>query len=84
MELLTQILEDYMVVSIQLPNEIEQRLQYLSKKTGQSESFFISAAIRKHLDNLEDLYLSEEQKAEFKTDQSESIPIEEITKRYGL
>ena len=44
-------------VSIRLPNDVSTRLQDLAQLTGRSETFYMIEAIRKHLDELEDVYL---------------------------
>lgn len=46
-------------LSIRLDDDIVQRLQNLSLKTGHSKTFFIRQAIQEHLDEQEDIYLSD-------------------------
>ena len=46
-----------MTLLIQLPAEIETRLQNLTNITGYSQHFFISQAILENLDELENTYL---------------------------
>ena len=48
-----------MTISIQLPNEVETRLQNLATITGRSQTFYVTQAIIEHLDDLENLYLAE-------------------------
>ena len=52
------------MVAVRLPQEIEDRLTVLSKKTGRTKSFYIRQALEEHLEDMEDVYLAEER---FKT-----------------
>ena len=42
------------------------------------------AAIREHLDDLEDLYLAEQRLIEIRAGRSQTVPLEEVMKRYGM
>jgi len=70
------------MLAIRLPEEIEKRLEELAKKTGRTKSYYVRQAILEYLEDLEDYYLAEERLKSF--DESKTIPLEEITKRYGL
>ncbi|WP_052507092.1 type II toxin-antitoxin system RelB family antitoxin [Desulfonatronovibrio magnus] len=48
-----------MPTSVRLPEEYEQRLNFLAKHTGMSKSFFIKKVIMDHIEDLEDIYLAE-------------------------
>jgi RHH-type rel operon transcriptional repressor/antitoxin RelB len=47
-----------MPISVRLPSEYEQRLDYLARQTGRSKAFYIKQLIMDHLDDLEDVYLA--------------------------
>ncbi|ACE90077.1 transcriptional regulator protein [Rhizobium phaseoli] len=47
------------MLTLRLPREIEARLDELAKRTGRSKSFYARQAILEHLDDIEDIYLSE-------------------------
>ena len=72
------------MLAIRLPAEIEQRLNDLAEKTGRSKTFYAREAILEHLDDLEDLYLAEQQLALLRSHKLKTIPLEEVAKRYGL
>ncbi len=42
---------------IRLPEESENRLAELARKTGRTKTFYAIEAIEKHLEDLEDVYL---------------------------
>jgi RHH-type rel operon transcriptional repressor/antitoxin RelB len=70
------------MLAIRLPDEIEERLEKLAKKTGRTKSYYVRQAILEYLEDLEDYYLAEERLKTF--DEAKTIPLEEIMKRYGL
>ena len=72
------------MLALRLPPEIEKRLEALAKRTGRSKSFYARAAILEHLDDLEDLYLAERELEAVRSGKAETVPLDEMMKRYGL
>jgi RHH-type rel operon transcriptional repressor/antitoxin RelB len=72
------------MLALRLPAEIEKRLDALAKKTGRTKSFYAREAILEHLDDLEDIYDAEQQLAEIHAGRVQTIPLEEVMKRYGM
>jgi RHH-type rel operon transcriptional repressor/antitoxin RelB len=73
-----------MALSIRLPGDVEDRLKSLAAQTGRSKSFYITEAICKHIDDLEDLYLAERELEAIRSGKSQTVPLEEMMKRYGM
>jgi RHH-type rel operon transcriptional repressor/antitoxin RelB len=73
-----------MSVSLRLPEDVEGRLHALAALTGRSKTFYMVEAIREHLDDLEDLYLAEKRLIDLRAGKSETIPLAEVMKQYGL
>ena len=48
------------MLTIRLTQDVEQRLQYLSAKTGRTKTYYVREAILSHLQDMEDYYLAEE------------------------
>ena len=71
-------------VSLRLPDEVTQRLDKLAEITGRTKTFYMVEAIREHLDDLEDLYLAEQRLIEIRAGRSQTVPLEEVMKRYGM
>ena len=71
-------------VSLRLPDDVSQRLQNLAQMTGRSKTYYMVEAIREHLDDLEDLYLAEQRLIEIRSGKTQTVPLEEVMKRYGL
>ena len=71
-------------VSLRLPDDVSRRLQQLADRTGRSKTFYMIEAIQEHLDDLEDLYLAEQRLIDLRAGKSETVPLEEVMKRYGV
>ena len=73
-----------MTYSIRLPHEIEKRLEKLAASTGRSKSFYVKEAIIEHLDDIEDIYLAEKRLEDIRAGRTQTIPLQEVMKRYGM
>ena len=71
-------------VSLSLPDEVAQRLQRLSQRTGRTRTFFILEAIWQHLDDLEDLHLAEQRLIDLRARRSRVVPLEDVMERIGM
>ena len=71
-------------VSLRLPDDVSQRLQNLAQMTGRSKTYYMVEAIREHLDDMEDLYLAEQRLVDIRSGKTQTVPLEEVMKRYGL
>ncbi len=72
------------MLAIRLPAEIENRLDSLAKLTGRTKTFYVREAIMEHLDDLEDLYLAEQRLLDIRAGKTQTVPLEDVMKRYGL
>lgn len=72
------------VLAARLPAEIETRLDQLAKATGRTKRFYARQATTEHLDDLEDLYLAEKERAAIRAGRVKTIPLEEVMREYGL
>jgi len=72
------------MLAIRLPAEVEKRLEALAKATGRTKTFYAREAILEHLDDLEDLYLAEQRLIDIRAGKTQTVPLEEVMKRYGL
>ena len=71
-------------ISLRLPDEISERLNQLTKRTSRTKTYYIMEAIREHLDDLEDLYLSEQALLRIRSGQDEMISLVQAMAEYGL
>lgn len=72
------------MIAIRLPEEIQNRLNFLSKETGRSKSYYVREAILAHLDDMEDLYLAEQRLIEIRSGRSQTFSLEEVEQDLGL
>lgn len=70
--------------SLRLPDDIDHRLTELAERTGRSKTFYILEAIREHLDDLEDIYISEQRLADLCAGRSCTFTTEEVRAELGL
>ncbi|CAH2812772.1 MAG: RelB/StbD replicon stabilization protein (antitoxin to RelE/StbE) [uncultured Caballeronia sp.] len=73
-----------MPISVRLPSDIEARLSELAARTGRSKTFYATEAIVDHIDDIEDLYFAEERLTDVRVGRSDTVPLPELMKRYGL
>jgi RHH-type rel operon transcriptional repressor/antitoxin RelB len=72
------------MLAIRLPEELESRLDALAQATGRSKSFYVREALLEHMDDLEDLYLAEQRLIDLRAGRTQTVPLEDVMKRYGL
>lgn len=73
-----------MSVSLRLPDDLTQRLNYLAAKTGRTKTFYMLEAIKQHIDDLEDLYLAEQRLLDVREGRSMTYSIDDVERRLGL
>ncbi len=73
-----------MTYSIRLPQDIENRLEQLSAKTGRTKSFYVKQAVCEYLDDLEDIYLAERRLANIRAGRTKTVSLDKIMRHYGM
>lgn len=73
-----------MTVTIRLTAEEEARLAALAARTGRTKSFYVRAALREYLEDLEDAYAAEEAVKDFEADGRRSHPVGELMRELDL
>ncbi|MBX9908873.1 MAG: CopG family transcriptional regulator [Beijerinckiaceae bacterium] len=72
------------MIALQLPLEVESRLEALSQKTGRTASALAVDAILDYLDELEDIAIAEERLDELRRGETKTIPLAEVMARYCM
>jgi Predicted DNA-binding protein with an HTH domain len=72
------------MLTIELPIELENRLDALAQATGRSKSDYVTEAILEYLEDLADLHLAEQRLRDIQNGKSKTVPLEEVLKRYGM
>jgi RHH-type rel operon transcriptional repressor/antitoxin RelB len=71
------------MIAVRMPAEVEARLESLSRKTGRTKTFYVRQAVVEHLDDLEDLFLAEEELRAIRAG-ARTYTIDEVRKDLGL
>ncbi len=72
------------MISIELPKEIDARLDHLARKTGRSKADHVREAVIEYLEDLEDAAIAEERLEAIREGRSRTYTIEEMEKALGL
>lgn len=72
------------MLAIRLPAEVENRLEALAQATGRTKTFYAREAILEHIEDLEDIYLAEQRLIEIRAGKTQTVPLAEVMKRYGM
>lgn len=71
------------MLALRLPQEIEDRLDELARRTGRTKSFYAREAILDHLEDLEDLYLAQQARDEHVESGGDTASMADVLKRYA-
>ncbi len=72
------------MLSIQLPDDIERRLDALAKATGRSKEFYLQEAIVGYLGDLEDIYPAEQSLTDIQSGLVGTVSLAEVERDLGL
>jgi RHH-type transcriptional regulator, rel operon repressor / antitoxin RelB len=72
------------MLAIELPEEVDTRLEQLVKETGRTKSDHVLEAILEYLDDLEDLRIAEARLEDIRAGHSRTIPLDEVMREYGM
>ena len=72
------------MLEVQLPPDIEQRLEELAKRTGRTKSDYALEAIIEHLGDLEDAHLARQRMDDIRAGRGKTVPLSELMAEYGL
>ena len=72
------------MLAIRLPENIEERLDRLAKRTGRTKTYYAREAVLAHIEELEDLYLAEAALEDIRAGRSKTIPLKIAMKKHGL
>ncbi|MFB1489615.1 MULTISPECIES: TraY domain-containing protein [unclassified Thiocapsa] len=72
------------MLALQLPPEIEARLDDLAQRTGRSQTFYVREAILEHSDDLEDIDLGEQRLGDLRAGRTQTLTLSEVERDLGL
>lgn len=71
------------MIAVRMPIDVEKRLERLAKRTGRTKTFYVREAVIEHLDDLEDLYLAEEELRAIRAG-AKTYPLMDVRKDLGM
>jgi RHH-type rel operon transcriptional repressor/antitoxin RelB len=77
-------LEEARMLAIQLPDDIERRLDALAKATGRRKVSYLQEAIVEYLGDLEDFHLAEQRLADIQAGRAGTVSLAEGERDLGL
>ncbi|PTN35580.1 DUF6290 family protein [Desulfonatronum sp. SC1] len=72
------------MLTVRLPEEIESRLNDLADATNRPKSFYVREALKRYLEDIEDIYLAESALEKFRASGEKAIPLDELERRLAL
>lgn len=68
------------MLAIRLPEDIDQRLESLAKRTGRTKTWYAREAILRHLEDMEDTYIAVDRVE----NPAKRLTMEEVEKALGV
>lgn len=72
------------MLSVRLPEELEQRLEALAKATGRSKTYYVREALIDKIECLEDLYLAEAVMERIASGEEKTTSLADVERELGL
>lgn len=72
------------MLTVRLPEELENRLANLASITNRPKSFYVREALDLAIGEIEDIYLAEKRLEDIRAGKSKPVPLKEVMTRYGL
>ena len=72
------------MLSVRLPEELEQRLEALAKATGRSKTYYVREALIQKIEDMEDLYLAEAVLERIASGEERTTPLADVERELGL
>ncbi len=73
-----------MPISINLPNDVETRLNKLCEKTGRNRNYIVTQAVLEQLDDIEDEYLATNRMKSILAGRIVTESLADVAKKKGL
>lgn len=72
------------MLEVQLPPDIDQRLDELAKRTGRTKGDYVLEAIIEYVGDLEDAHIARQRMDDIRAGRGKTIPLSELMAEYGL
>ena len=72
------------MLALELPRDVETRLDEIVSKVGGSRTDIVVAALRSYLDDIEDIEAAERSLADIEAGRSAVVPLDDVEREFGL
>lgn len=72
------------MLAVELPEELDRRLERLARMTGRSKADYVREALDEYIGDLEDAAVAEERLKDIRTGRSRTYTLEEVERDLGL
>ena len=72
------------MLSIRLPEKVEERLERLAKRTGRTKAYCARQAIIEHLEDLEDVEIADKRLKNLRAGRTRTVPLSRLLRKYGV
>jgi len=72
------------MLSVRLPEELEQRLEALAKATGRSKTYYVREALIQKIEDMEDIYMAEAVLERIRSGKEKTYPLADLERELGL
>lgn len=72
------------MIAIELPQELERWLEAVATANGQTTADDAREAIIERLEDIEDVYLAEQELIEVRAGRSKTVPLADVARQHGL
>lgn len=70
--------------AVRLPDELNERLMLLARRTGRTASYYLREALEEYIDEMEDIYLAEQTLARVRRGEERTYSLDEVEQDLGL
>jgi len=70
------------MLSIRLPEKVEERLERLAKRTGRTKAYCARQAIIEHLEDLEDVEIADKRLENLRAGKTRTVPLSRLLRKY--
>jgi RHH-type rel operon transcriptional repressor/antitoxin RelB len=71
------------VLSVTLPEKIEERLERLAQRAGKTKAYYVRQAVIEHIEDLEDIEIADKRLENLQTGKTRTVPLSRLLRKYG-